>query len=184
MKDVYIEQLVKKKYTEKDRSKKFLIAGIAVAAIVFLTNTLGTKAIAEDSIQYMFLTVLFIGIIIYIAYRKISFLNVEYEYAYTSGVLDIDIIKNRKKRKNVFSGSVEEFEIMAHFDDKEHLAMYENLPIVYFNSCEVLGNTYVFVTTGQGVKKRFVIDPKKELLDAMLVDMTPSRLFRAKGYRE
>ncbi len=181
MQDVYIEQLVKKNYTEKDRRKKLMTVAITVAFTVFMANTLGYKALREISIQYMFLTVLFIGLAIYLAYRIIVGLNVEYEYIYTNGILDIDMIKNRSKRKTVFSGRVEEFEIMTHFDDKKRLAIYENLPLQYFNSCEVLGNTYVFVTTGQGTKKRFVIDPKKELVDAMLVDMTPSRLFRVKS---
>lgn len=180
MKDVFIEQLVKKKYTEADRRKKLFTIAVAVAATVFIVNSIGYIALSKGSIQYLFITVLLIGITIFVAYKKIAGLNVEFEYVYTDGILDIDMIKNRSKRKTVFSGNVSEFEVMAHFDDRAHLAMYENLPLQYFNSCEVLGNTYVFVTTGQGSKKRFVIDPKKELLDAMLVDMTPSRCFRVK----
>mgnify|MGYP007002624499 CR=1 FL=1 len=39
---------------------------------------------------------------------------------------------NKSKRKNVFQGNATEFEVFAHIDDKEHLAMYENLPIVDF----------------------------------------------------
>lgn len=48
------------------------------------------------------------------------------------GSLDIDVIMNKSKRKTVFQGNATEFEVFAHIDDKEHLAMYENLPIVVF----------------------------------------------------
>lgn len=178
MKDVFIEQLVKKNYTEADRRKKLITIAVAIAITIFICNSVGYMALNEMNLSYMFITVFLLGMVVFFAYRRIKNLNVEFEYVYTSGVLDIDIIKNRSKRKNVFSGTVEEFEVMAHIDDKEHLAMYNSLPVQNFSSCENCDNTYVFVTTGQGTKKRFVFEPKKELVDAMLVDMTPSRLHR------
>lgn len=180
MKDVFIEQLVRKNYTESDRRKKLVTIALSLAITIFICNSVGYMALNEGNLAYMFITVFLIGLVIFLAVKRIKGLNVEFEYVYTAGVLDIDIIKNRSKRKNVFSGTVEEFEVMAHINDKEHLAMYNNLPLQNFSSCEILDNTYVFVTTGQGSKKRFVIEPKKELVDAMLVDMTPSRLHRVR----
>ena len=87
---------------------------------------------------------------------------------------------NRTKRKKVFEGNVSEFEIMAHIDDKEHLAMYENIPVENFSSGEVLGNTYVFVATYKGKRKRFIIEPREDILMAMRVDLTPRRMFLKK----
>ncbi len=184
MNDVFIEQIVKKQYDQKDRSKKFYIIGIAAAVIVFMWQILMDSASAayaegKDSagMSFTLLLIILIGIVIFIAYKKIKELNCEFEYSYTDGMLDIDIIKNRSKRKRIFEGCVSEFEIMAHIDDKEHLAIYLNLPVSDFSSTEILGNTYVFVATYKGKKKRYIIEPKEELVRAMLKDLTPRRLF-------
>lgn len=187
MNDVFIEQLVKKQFDKNDRSRRIYIVGIAIAVIIFLWQILMDSASAayaegKDSagMGFTLLLVILIGIIVYIAYKKIKELNCEFEYSYTDGILDIDIIKNRSKRKKIFEGCVSEFEVMAHIDDKEHLSLYMNLPVSDYSSTEILGNTYVFVATYKGKKKRFIIEPKEELILAMRKDMTPRRLFMKK----
>ena len=62
-------------------------------------------------------------------------------------------------------------------DDKEHLAMYENLPIVDFSSGKKKENTYVFVANYKNKKKRFVIEPCEEILKAVYVDLSPRRAY-------
>ena len=69
---------------------------------------------------------------------------------------------------------------MAHISDKEHLSPYKGLGEIDFGSGKVQENTYIFVTTYKGAKKRFIIEPKEELLKAMLVDLTPRRLYLKK----
>ncbi len=182
--DVYKEQLVKKIFDQRDRSKRIYIVGIAIAVALFIGQICmdsANAAFAEgnNKMDYAFtlLTVIIVGIDIYIAVKKIKEINREFEYAYTNGSFDIDVIMNRSKRKKVFEGNVSEFEIMAHIDDKEHLAIYESLPIADFSSGEMLGNTYVFVTTYKGKRKRFIVEPREDILMAMRKDLTPRRLF-------
>lgn len=182
--DVYKEQLVKREFGQRERSKRLYIIGIAVTVAVFFWQICMDSASAaysegKDTMGYAFtfLIILIVGIDIYIAVKKIKELNREYEYAYTNGALDIDVIMNREKRKNVFSGMVSEFEIMAHIDDKEHLALYDKLPISDFSSGEVLGNTYVFVTTYKGKRKKFIFEPREDILMDMRRELTPRRLY-------
>ncbi len=182
--DVYKEQLVKKEFDQKDRSKRLYIIGIAIAVALFLWQIFQDSASAafrdgNDRMGYAFtmLTIIVIVIDIIIAVIKIRELNREYEYAYTNGAFDIDVIKNRTKRKRVFEGNVAEFEIMAHIDDKEHLAMYDNIPTADFSSGEILGNTYVFVATYKGKRKKFIIEPREDILMDMRKDLTPRRMF-------
>lgn len=182
--DVYKEQLVKREFGQRERSKRLYIIGIAVAVAVFFWQICMDSASAsysegKDTMGYAFtlLIILIVGIDIYIAVKKIKELNREYEYAYTNGALDIDVIMNREKRKNVFSGMVSEFEIMAHIDDKEHLALYDKLPVSDFSSGEVLGNTYVFVTTYKGKRKKFIFEPREDILMDMRRELTPRRLY-------
>ena len=185
--DVYKEQLVKRDFGQRERSKRLYIIGIAIAVALFFWEVCQARASVsfsngDDSMGYAFtlLTLIIVGIDIYIAVKKIKELNKEYEYAYTNGSLDIDVIMNRSKRKKVFEGVVSEFEIMAHIDDKEHLTMYDRLPSADFSSGEVLGNTYVFVTTYKGKRKRFIIEPREDIIMAMRKDLTPRRMYLKK----
>lgn len=182
--DVYKEQLVKHEMDQRDKSKRLYIIGIAIAILLFLWQICMDSASASfaegnDRMGYAFtlLSLIIAGIDIYIAIKKIKELNREYEYAYTNGSLDIDVILNCSKRKRVFEGVVSEFEVMAHIDDKEHLAMYSKLPVENYASGEVLKNTYVFVTTYKGKRKRFIIEPREDILMDIRKELTPRRLF-------
>ncbi len=185
--DIFKEQLVKKNFDQKDRSKRLYIIGIAIAVALFLWQICMDSAGAaysegNDRMGYAFtlLALIIVVIDIIIAIRRIKLLSKEFEYSYTDGIFDIDVIMNRTKRKKVFEGNVSEFEIMAHIDDKEHLAMYENIPVENLGSGEILGNTYVFVATYKGKRKRFVIEPREDILMAMRKDLTPRRMFLKK----
>ena len=88
--DVYKEQLVKKIFDQRDRSKRIYIVGIAIAVALFIGQICmdsANAAFAEgnNKMDYAFtlLTVIIVGIDIYIAVKKIKEINREFEYAYT-----------------------------------------------------------------------------------------------------
>ncbi|MBQ7264869.1 MAG: hypothetical protein IJS61_02100 [Firmicutes bacterium] len=173
MKDFFKEQLVKKEKTDKDAKRRGFIVAVAVAIAVFLWEPIQYAAGQNEKLAPAFITLaaILLGLIIFFAVKKIKELNVEYEYCYTDGILDIDIIKNKAKRKQVFSGNVEEFEIMAPIDEKQRMSLYSSLPLQDFSSAVKKENTYVFVATYKGKKKRYVIEPQEDILKAMRVDL-------------
>ncbi len=176
MKDFFTEQLVKHKTTDKDRMRQALYLGIYTAIIIYIVFNFIIRAGMHKEIGIFVLGLIFAAGIAALAWRQITGLNVEFEYTYTDGTLDIDIIRNRSRRKQIFSAAVADFEIMAHINDTEHLSPYKELPEVNLASGDILDNTYVFVTVYKGKRCRFVTEPKDELLKAMLVDLTPRRL--------
>ncbi len=182
MRDFFSEQLIKKNFSEKDRTKRTRIVAVAIAAAVFIWQLCTTASYKNEQLgtAFILLAIILIGIAAYIAYVKIQELDAEFEYSYTEDTFDVDIIKNRSRRKQVLSVNVAEIEVMAHIDDKEHLAMYDNLPVEDFGSGEVLGNTYVFVAAYNGKRKRFIIEPNDAMLKAFYNDLTPRRMFRKK----
>jgi hypothetical protein len=56
---------------------------------------------------------LFIAGIGYLAYTLIKSRSIEYEYIVTNGDLDIDMIIAQRKRKRIFTGSCQDFEMIA-----------------------------------------------------------------------
>ncbi len=184
MKDFFKEQLVSKEFTKQDKIKKFVMIIGSAVIIILLWDIISSVAYLNQDYFYslMILLVIFVGIVIFITIRLISNLAKEYEYAYTSGNLDIDAIMNKSKRKRVFSGYAEEFEIMAHIDDIQHLAMYDSLKTKDFSSGIKKENTYIFVAVYKGKKRKFVIEPCDEILKAMRTDLTPRRMFLKNNY--
>ncbi len=167
MEDLFKEQLVKKEESKKDLFKRACI--VSAACVLALIMFILFKGIPSTPL----IIVIAIG-----AVYLIGRTNIEFEYIYTNGTLDIDCIYNKSKRKNVFSAEVYDFEIMAHINDETHLNEYKNLPIKDFSSGGIYGNTYVFVTYFKGQKMRIIFEPNKEIVDAMYIIMTPKKLFK------
>jgi hypothetical protein len=151
---------------------------LATVAVQFFVIAANRNHDYNDA--FMLLALISAAAIVFTAYKKVVGLNVEYEYIYTEDVFDIDIIRNRTKRKNILSIAVAEIEVMAHIDDVEHLVIYDDLPIKNYGSGEVLGNTYVFVATVNGKRNRFIIEPNDSMLNAFYKDLTPRRMFLKK----
>lgn len=114
MSDLYTEVMVEKKFTGKEMAIKvgliFLTVLAAVAGLIFFPPVL--------------IVALVLGILDYFIIPK---LNVEYEYLYVNGELDIDKIYSRTKRKKGSSFNLGKMEIMAPVNSHQ-LDSYKNNP--------------------------------------------------------
>ena len=179
MKDFYKEQLVKKIYDKKDKSQKiYILVGAAFIILILWELIISVAQLRpEYALSLWILIPIFAALIILLALRLISNLNKEFEYCYTEGNLDIDVIINKKRRKRVFSGYVEEFEVVAPINDGQHLAMYDSLKEKDFSSGSRGSSTYAFVAVYKGKKRKFVFEPCDEIIKAMRTDLSPRRMF-------
>lgn len=104
--DVFIEHMVKKKKTAKDYLK-------VVLCILSIIGMLGLM-MCSLAIKYVGLILFTIcGIVIYLIGRTVSTINMEYEYAFTNGALDVDKIIAAKRRRRMTSLNARSIEIMA-----------------------------------------------------------------------
>ncbi|MCL2387020.1 MAG: hypothetical protein FWC89_05645 [Defluviitaleaceae bacterium] len=171
MGDVFKEQIVKRKGTFKDIAIKACLCILAFllgfAALLFINPMLGVLVWFAAGFGARFL---------------MSFLNVEYEYIFTSGELDIDIIYDQSRRKRVFSGHVKQFEIMAHIDDKNHEGAFNGAQEVRDYSGGVKGlDTYAFLTVHDGKKVKIIFDPNEKMLKAISGVLTRRNLHLRAG---
>ena len=104
--DNFSEQLVKKQYTGSDRIKTILtiVIGGLIALFFVVTSllSLGSGLFA------------FVGMILAVGAALVTFkmyrdTQIEYEYAYTNGELDIDKIIAQRKRSEMISVEVRKF---------------------------------------------------------------------------
>ncbi|HIV85206.1 MAG TPA: hypothetical protein H9900_00165 [Candidatus Monoglobus merdigallinarum] len=160
--DIFIEQLVKKKRDTLDYLK---IAGGIVGAILVI-YLLGPLMGIIPAMGFVILLVM-VGLI-YLLYLLITSVNMEYEYAFTNGSLDVDAIINRRKRKRLTELEAKEIELMAKrsnpsFERYMNSAAYKKI----YACADKNGEDLYFVIYNQGGEGRMLLfSPKEEIVEA------------------
>lgn len=163
--DIFLEYLMQKKSTGKDMLIK--------AGIVFLALAASVLVIIVFPLISSFLTsyvLLGIAAVVYGAYIWLRNYNLEYEYIFTNGELDIDAIKSKKVRKRIVSLNCKNIELMAAKDDPNHKVEFENQSIskkfdaVYDPS---KGNIYCIIFSKDGVRTMLTFQPPHKLVESM-----------------
>lgn len=169
MADVFKEQLIKRNPTPKDKLTKFGL--IAVVVLIFLITMIllpGFGLIITAAAGFG-------------AYILIGRLNKEYEYIYTNGELDIDVIYNKSSRKRAFTGNVKDFELMAHIDDTSNknsfAAANERLD---YSSGIPSERSYIFLTNYNSKRVAIIIEPNDELLEIIAKALTRRKFYPKK----
>lgn len=153
MTDLYSELLIKKEQTGKDKAVKILlIALLAVTAVVGLVFSLA-----------WILTVA-LGIA---AYFIIPNLDLEYEYVFVNGELDIDKIAAKSKRKRAKSFDLSKMEIMAPVNS--HRMDYQNhntnLKTLDFSSGNKSHKIFAIIIPDDKEVYKVLIEPDQELIE-------------------
>ena len=166
MNDIFKEQIVKRKPTARDALIRVLLL-LAVVVVIMFALIMGW-----GTMVFMIGAAAGFG-----AFMLMSFLNVEYEYIFTNGDLDIDVIYNRSRRKRLFSAHVNEFEVMAHVEDKNRAGEFSGAQDTRDYSSGVVGsNTYAFLTTYEGKHTKIIIEPNEMMLKAISTVLTRRKL--------
>ena len=173
MGDVFKEQIVKKQASAQDVAKK---AGILACGVLIMIVTVVASEFVPflGSLLFLVLAAVVFGIFFLFARFK-----VEYEYVFTNGELDIDIIYNKARRKRVYAGRVAYFELMAHVEDKTHMGGFANAKVTKdYSSGVVKENTYAALVTVKGERVKMLLEPKESMLKAFSSVLTPRKLHK------
>jgi hypothetical protein len=116
MNDIFFEQLIKKKDTIKDKLIKALILLVALLLFaLFLYFAIFTTIELINSIAFLLAVGSLVG-----AWYLISGLNLEYEYIYTNGEMDIDKISAKRKRKRVMTIRISSFDLFEEYNHESY----------------------------------------------------------------
>ena len=155
MSDLYSELLVKKERTIKDKLVKGgLIALVVICALVGIV------------MPFLFFVAIALGIA---AYFIIPGTDLEFEYLFVNGELDIDKIMSKQKRKRVFSGDVSSLELLAPTQSHEldHYRSRSDIKKNDFSSGKKDARTYTMILKKEKGMELVVFEPS----DVMLNDM-------------
>lgn len=162
MSDFYTEQLVKKQSGAKEMAiRAGLIVLTVIAVFIVLMFPLG-----------IILPILAVVLDVFMFRR----LNVEYEYLFVNGDLDVDKIMSRAKRKRMFSMNVSEMELLAPSDAPE-LRQYQNAKTLDFSSGTGQAKLYTLVVADHGGLKKVVFEPNETIIEGFFV-LAPRKVIR------
>lgn len=168
MADVFKEQIIKKAETTKDKIKKVIYVSIFIILSILTIAALGAKSAFPIIIVY--------SLLLYYLIRR---LNIEYEYTFTNGTLDIDIIYNQSSRKKAATFEFDDVLVMAPYNQNEYFKGYEGYKkIKDFSSGENYSKSYLAIVKGEKFGIKLIIEPNNEMIEAMNLILTPRRLHK------
>ena len=120
--------------------------------------------------QWLFgLAFALIAAAIYGTYILMRNMNEEYEYIFTDGEVDIDVIRGRAARKRMITIKPKDVEVMAKITGGLYESYKSNSSITkkLDFSDNILHHTYFVIINGTGGKRLVLISPSQRLIDAM-----------------
>ena len=166
MSDLYSELLVKKEKTMKDNLIKVGAIGLTallVMAGLFIHPLALLPAIILGVVSYLFI---------------IPKTDLEYEYLFVNGEMDIDMIMAKSKRKKAGSFRLSETDIVAPMDS-HRLDYYKNnqkLKVLDFSSGNEKNKRYGVVTRNEKESCMIIIEPDENMAKA-IKNSAPSKVF-------
>ena len=165
MSDLYSELLVKKKRTAKESMIKYGLIGLTALLVVaglFLMPLLLIAAIVVGVVSYFI----------------IPGTDLEFEYLFVNGELDIDKIMAKTKRKKVKTLNLQEADLMAPLNS--HRMDYYNgnqkLKVLDFSSGDPEHKRYAIIMRDGGETCKIIIEPDEALAKTMR-NCAPSKVF-------
>ncbi|GMQ56451.1 hypothetical protein AN1V17_08440 [Vallitalea sediminicola] len=158
MGDIFNEQIVEKSNSLKDN---LLRGAIIVGALVLIMICSIIPVLVGFLIPIAM--VIIIGVVFLM--RR---LNVEFEYIFTSGELDIDKIFNKNKRKKFISFDIRKIEIMAPVNSKDHASELSNCEkVIDCSSGTQNKNVYAAMIVRNGKREKIILEPNEKMMKAI-----------------
>lgn len=164
--DIFVEQLVVKKKTGKTYLGIFgSLVGVFVALWLFLIVLMPLVSKFIPMLGGLSFLILF-GLV-YLFYRLISNTNMEYEYCFTNGALDVDKILNRRSRKKFTSLNARSIDKMARANDPEFERLMKDSGVKKLHACSLVQapDTYYVLFSNEKGRQMLLFNPNDKIKD-------------------
>ena len=168
--DIFIEWMVKRKRNATDYLK---IAGCVLGLFVLIYFVLGFMGTPLGGIVFIVAVAL-----VYVLYRVVVSTNIEFEYCFTNGALDVDKIINVQRRKRLTELNARKIDIMASAKNPEYRRYIENSEIKKVYACvapESDGLYFVIYSDDSG-RKMLLFNPNDKIKDGFK-KFNPQKVF-------
>lgn len=152
MNEFYVEHLIKRNRTWKDYVIKIGMLALTIASVSLVKRHL------------VFLIVPFILLVI----TGLVFfnLNVEYEYFYMNGNLEIDRIASKKRRRRIFEMKIYDLDVIAP-EGAPETQPYRSVKKIDYSSRSAGVQRYEMIVTQGKTKRKLILEPNELMLEGM-----------------
>ena len=165
MGDVFLEQIVKQQKSFKEILRNGVIIIIGLLLAIGLFFLLFTPFKFKEYLG-MFVFLILAGVVYYTWYI-VSGLNLEFEYIFTNGEIDVDKISNKRKRKRMTTVRVSQASAFDEFDcstfDKRAYAHVYNASVFLKGQ----GNYILVYANRDGETCCLIFTPNEKMLEAI-----------------
>ena len=161
MTEFMTEQLVKREETLGTKVKKALL--IIVTALVVL--------LAMVVPILMIVAVIVVAVVVFLFRR----MDVEFEYLYFNGDLDIDKIFNKSSRKRMFRTNIKDDMYLIAPTGASELYQFREMKKLDFSSQNPESRTYTMIATHKGEKVQVIFEPNENILKG-IQDLAPRKI--------
>lgn len=159
--DTFVEQLVKLNLNGKTRALQISVW------IICILMSVGLILLSVFNKVFSFFLIILAAACVFVAYYLSSQMNVEFEYIFTNGEIDIDRIINRSKRQRLANFKCDDIELIELYDKTKHVPDKEGNKNVYFG-CNVDENSYAFrIRHPKNKYYTLVISPNEQFKEAL-----------------
>lgn len=169
--DIFVEQLIRRKRRGIDYIKA------ALCAFAILIVLLAMPLLMQIPYVGSFALLLLAGVI-YLIYNVIISVNIEYEYCFTNGALDIDKIVAARRRKRMTEVNAREIEMMGTTGNHAFRGYMENREIKKVYACSAVDDEGVyFVLYSKGGQKYLLLFNPNDTIKDGFRRLNPQKVF-------
>ena len=168
--DIFVEQLIKRKRRASDFVKVALCIIASTIVIFFTFLTIGSPLTP--------FTFLLGAGLLYVLYNLNISINVEFEYCFTNGALDVDKIIAARKRKRLTELNARDIEMMGTTKNRAFRGYMENNEIKKIYACTSLNDegVYFVVYERGGQRNMLLFNPNDTIKDGFR-RLNPQKVF-------
>ena len=175
--DIFIEQLVAKKKTAASYVR--IWGGIVGALLLmFLFFTVLYPIVLQVIPMMGTIAFLVCAFLVYLLYLLVVNTNLEYEYCFTNGALDVDKIINRRNRKRMADLNARKIEKMARPKGPEFHRLMQDRGVKKIYACSHINDndTYYVYYEGEKGRNLLLFNPNDKIKDGFR-RLNPQKVF-------
>jgi len=161
-----IEKLITRKHDIVDNLS---IVIVIFGATVVLLATIVLNFLSD------YIAIIF-GVVLFLCTKFVISKNIEFEYSYFEGDLEIDKIINKKKRKRIANVSVKDFEVFGAIKAFQQVRQKPE-ETFYCNSSPDAEESSFFITNYNAKRTAFFFEPNEPMI-AEIIRRIPSKILK------
>ncbi len=165
--DIFVETLVRRRYTEKDKSKIKVCFFLLIASATIFGALIPFYLLTHGIAYLSTISMIICGLIIFLIWRTLRSMQLEFEYILINDTLDFDKIIAKKKRERLVSAELKTVEEIGIYDSAKFRNSSFGAEFHTERDTQSSYNYYLIFPHTQYKRTLVVFTPDERMLEAL-----------------